>query len=108
MQCILRLATMEVKNKLTYEISLFWKLFSEILSQITERDYPKALMMDENGINCCAIRQVFDLNFTTTEVVSCQMQYRNDINEASFRIGASFRDSFKSICYEMCTVATMA
>ena len=38
MQCILGLATVEVKSEYMCENSLFWKLFNEVLSQITERD----------------------------------------------------------------------
>ena len=34
MHHILRLATMEVKSKSTQEISLFWELFNEILTEI--------------------------------------------------------------------------
>ena len=33
---ILRLTTMEVKGELTPEITLLWKLFNEVLSQITK------------------------------------------------------------------------
>ena len=69
MQHILRLATTEVKNETTHEISLFWKLFNKILSDITERDYtfnPKAIMVKENGINYYMIRQVFGVSFITS------------------------------------------
>ena len=48
MQHILRLATMEVKNKSTHEITVFWELFNEILSDIKGRDYkfnPRAIMV---------------------------------------------------------------
>ena len=70
---IIRLATMEVKIELTHEISLFWKLCNEVLSQITYRDYKfkaKAIMVDEDGANYCAIKQVFVINFVTSKVVS--------------------------------------
>ena len=110
-QFILRLATMEVKNESTHEISLFWKLFNEIPSQITELDYtfnPEDIMVDKNGVNYCTIRQVFGLNFMTSKMVSCQMHYKNDINKASFRIEVYFRDIFKCACYEMSSVGTVA
>ena len=58
---ILRLATMEVKNKSTCEIRLFWELLNKILSEITGRDYtfnPKAIMVNESHASCCVIRQV--------------------------------------------------
>ena len=44
---ILWLANMEVKNKSTHEIILFWELFNEILSDIKGRDYkfnPQAII----------------------------------------------------------------
>ena len=74
MQCILRLATMEVTNESTHEITLFWKLFNEILSEIKGRDYkfnPKATMIDENGANYCAVKQVFGVNFLSYQ--RCQL-----------------------------------
>ena len=70
------LATMEVKNELMHEISLFWKLFNEISSHITERGYtfnPKAIMVDKNDANYCAIRQVFGLHFMISKVENCHM-----------------------------------
>ena len=85
-------------------------LFNEVLSQITERDYKfnlKAIMVDEKDANYCAVKQVFGLHFMTSKVVSCQMHYKNDVNKASFRIGVCFRDEFKNMCYELCTIATI-
>ena len=41
-----------------------------------QRDYtsnPKAIMVDENGVNYCVIKQVFSVNFMISKVVSCQM-----------------------------------
>ena len=55
---ILRLATMEVKNKSTYEITVFWELFNEILSDIKGRNYKfnlRDIKVNENSANCCAI-----------------------------------------------------
>ena len=108
MQCILRQATMQVQNKSTHAISLSWKLFNKILSEVTERHFQsKANMGDENGTYYCANRQVFGVNFMTSEVVSCQMHYKNDINKVSFSTGLSYRDLVKSICYGMYSVATV-
>ena len=95
---------MEVKNKSTCEIIVFWELFNEIPSDIKGRDYkfnPRAIMVDENGANYCAIQKVFGIDFVTSKVVSCQMHYM------SFRMGPSYRDLFKSICHEICSIATV-
>ena len=111
MHRILRLAMMEVKSESTHEISIFWELFNEILSEIKGRNYkfnPKSIMVDENGANYCAIRNVFGLEFATSKVVSCQMHYKNDVNRASLKIGDSYKDVFKNICHEMCSVTTVA
>ena len=110
MWCILRLTTMKVKNEFSCEITLFWELFNEVMSDTKGRDYkfnPKAIMANENGANFCGIQMVFGGNFITPKVVSCQMHYRNDINRVS-RIGPSNRDIFKSICHGMCCIATLA
>ena len=111
MQYILRLAATETKNESTHEICLFWNLFKEILSEIMERDHtfnPKAIMVGENSANYCMIRQVFGVNFVTSKVLSCHMHYTNDVSRVSLRIGLSYRDLFKSICYGMCFIATVA
>ena len=111
MQHILRLATMEVKNESIHEITEFWKLFNEILSDIKGRDYkinPRAIMIDETGANYCPIQKVFGLDFVTSKVVSCPMHYKNGVNRVSFRIGPGYRDLFKTICHEMCSIATIA
>ena len=60
---------MEVKNESTCEISLFWKLFNEILSEIMERDHtfnPKVIIVDENSPNYYVFKQVFGVNFVTS------------------------------------------
>ena len=78
MRRILRLAMMEVKSESTHEISIFWDLFNEILSDIKGRNYkfnPKSIMVDENGANYCTIRKAFGLEFAMSKVVSCQMHY---------------------------------
>ena len=85
---------MEVKSKSTHEITIFWELFNEILSGI--KFNPRAIMIDENGANYCAIRKVFGLDFVTSKVVSCQMYYKNDVNRVSLRISDSYRDLFKT------------
>ena len=66
MHRILRLAMKEVKSESTCEISIFWELFNEILSEMKRRNYkfnPKSIMVDENSANYCAIRMVFGLEF---------------------------------------------
>ena len=111
MHHILRLAMTEAKSESTCEISIFWKLFNEILSEIKGRNYkfnPRSIMVDENSANYCAIRKVLGVEFVTSQVVSCQMHYKNDINRASLKIGDSYRDVFKNICHEMCSIATVA
>ena len=108
---ILRLSTMEVTNESTCEITVFWELFSEILNDIKGRDYKfnlSAIMVNENGANYCAIQKVFGLDFVTSKVVSCQMHCQNDVNRVSFTIGPIYRDLFKSICHETCSIATVA
>ena len=105
MCCILRLATVDIKNKSTHEIIVFWELFNEILSDIEGRDYkfnPRAIMVDENGANYCPIQKV------VIKVVSCQMHYTNDVSRVSFWIGPSYRDLFKHSCHGMCSIATVA
>ena len=64
-------------------------------------------MVDENGANYYAIKELIGVNFMNSKVDSCQMHYKNDINKALLRLGAAFRDEFKYIYNRMCTVATV-
>ena len=54
-------------------------------------------MVDENGVNYCATRNVFQLDFVLSKVVSCQMYYKNDVNRASLRISDSYRNLLKNL-----------
>ena len=59
---------MKVKNKSTCEIIVFWRLLNEILSDIKGRNSKfnlRALMVDENGGNYCAIQNIFGLDCVT-------------------------------------------
>ena len=69
MQHILKLYTIGVKRKSMHEISVFWELLNEILSDIKGRDYKfnlRAIMVEENGANYCVIQKVFGLDFVTS------------------------------------------
>ena len=68
----------------------------------------RAIMVDENSANYCAIQKVFGLDFVTSKVARSQMHYKDEVSRVFFRIGPSYRDLFKSICHEMCSVATIA
>ena len=69
---------------------------------------PKARMVNKNGTNYSMMKQVFGVNFITSKEVSCQKHYKNDVNRVSFRNRLSYRDLFQSICYGMCSLATVA
>ena len=55
MCCILRITKMEMKTEHTWNISVFWKLLIDVLSQVMEKeDYKfnlKAIMVDKKGAN---------------------------------------------------------
>ena len=44
-------------------------------------------MVDKNGAKYCAITEVFGVHFLSSKVVSCQLHYKNDVNNASLRLG---------------------
>ena len=37
-----------------------------------------------------------------------EKHYKNDVNRVSLNIGDSYKDVFKKICHEMCSVTTVA
>ena len=110
--CVIYLGLQQWKLKVSRQRKcLFWELFNEILTEIKGKNYkfnPKSIMVDENGANYCTIRKVFGLEFATSKVVSCQMHYKNDVNRASLKIGDIYKDVFKNICWEMCSITTIA
>ena len=75
------------------------ELLNEVLSKITDKeDYqlnPKSLMVDKNGTYYWGIKEVFELEFVASNIVSCQIHFKNDVNKALARPGCSFRQEFK-------------
>ena len=111
MRKILRLASMEVRAENTLHISLFWKLFNQMLSQIkghTTEFNPKAIMVDEAGANFCGVREAFGVEFCMQKVVSCQLHFKKDVIKHSNKIPECYRAEFRSVCYQMCCAATVA
>ena len=54
------------------------------------------------------MKMVFGLEIATSTVVSCQKHYKNNVNRSSLKIGYSYKDLFKNICHEMCSITTVA
>ena len=69
----------------------FWSLLNAVLAEITGKpEYkfnPKVIVIDENGINVCGVRQAFRLDFVISRVVSCQMHFKHDISKAFAKSG---------------------
>ena len=63
-------------------------------------------MVDKNSPNYCTRRKVFGLDFVASKVLSCQMHYKNDVIGHPSGL-VSYRDLFKNICQEMCSIATI-
>ena len=101
---------MDIKNESTHEITVFWELFNEILSNIKSRNYklnPRAVMV--NGmVPTIVLYERFLSLICHIKGGGSLMHYKNDVNRVSFRIGPSYRDFFKTICHEMCSVVTVA
>ena len=51
---------------------------------------------------------MFGLELVPSEVVSCQVHFKNDINKVLAKLGGSFREEFKNICTKMDKVTTIA
>ena len=83
MHCILRLAMMEVKSESTHEISIFWELFNEILSEIKGKNYKFNPKIHNGWWKWCKLlhyKEGLWTEFVTSKVVSGQMHYKNDVN----------------------------
>ena len=76
MQCMLRLASMEIHSENSKDISQFFSLFNELVVKVFKTEgkmfNPKAFMCDKGGANHKAIRIVYGEDFATSRVVGCQ------------------------------------
>ena len=59
-------------------------------------------------VSCVYIFICENNTFWFNNCVMPRLHYKNDINRASLKIGDSYKDVFKNICHEMCSVTTVA
>ena len=112
MKQILRLASMELRSENYIDISLFLRLFNEMLAEISNRPgykfNPRYFVCDEGGANYKAVRQVYGEEFVRHRVKGCQWHFKSDVKNHINKVGPTHRERFSEICNEMCQVTTVS
>jgi hypothetical protein len=112
---LLNLASMEVKSEDTRYITLFFKLFNEVLTEVYNEGKapgeqiewyhfnPCAVMCDENGANFKGM----EAELPGVKLVSCQMHYKTCAIQKSPRVSLSDRATFLQLVKDICTCHTV-
>ena len=112
MKQILRLASMELCSENYIDISLFLRLFNEMLAEISNtpgyKFNPRYFVCDEGGANYKAVRQVYGEDFVRHRVKGCQWHFKSDVKNHINKVGPTHRERFSEICNEMCQVTTVS
>ena len=112
MKQILRLASMELHSDNHMDISLFLRLFNEMLAEISKRPgykfNPRYFVCDEGGANFKAVLEVYGEDFVRHHVKGCQWHFKSDVKNHTNKVGPSHRERFSEICNEMCCVTTVS
>ena len=99
-----RLACMDCERENTKSVALFLKLFNEMLCKVKKDPTfiwsPRGIMMDENGANKNAIRQVLS-NDMAKRSWGCQWHYFRCAKRQSMKIYASDRKKFLNVAYAL-------
>ena len=110
---IIRLATMEIRTENTNDIAQFFKLFNEILQEVsgepTKMFNPRFFICDEAGANYNAIRLVYGDDFCNLRVKGCQFHFKTDmLKKANTIPDEEIREIFTVTCTKMCSVTTVS
>ena len=99
-----RLACMDCETENTENVALFLKLFNEILCKVKKDPTfiwsPRGIMVDENGANKNAIRQVLGDDMAKRSW-GCQWHYFRCAKCQSMKIKASDRKKFLNLAYAL-------
>ena len=108
---ILRLASMEIRSENATDITLFFRLFNEVLSQVKKqpgyRFNPRTFMCDEAGPNYVAIEMVYGKDFCFERVKGCQWHFKHDVKNKLSLILPEHREIFNKNCDRLCTVTSV-
>ena len=109
---ILRLASMEIRSENYVEISRFFQLFNQMLSQVTGtvgyKFNPRFFVCDEGGANWKALRHIYGENFTELRVRGCQWHFKSDVRNHINKVGIDERENFKKHTAALCDATTVA
>ena len=112
MKKILRLASMEIRSENHQDITLFFRLFNEILSTVKEEpNYkfnPRYFVCDEAGANYKAITQVYGPEFSAIRVKGCQWHFKSDVKNHVSKLRPEDQETFLTTCNALCDITTVA
>ena len=112
MQCILRLAYMEIQSENSKDTAQFFKLFNELVAKVSKTEgkmfNPRNFMCEKGEANHKAIRIVYSDEFAKTRIVGCQWHFQIDASRIAKHIGPDMREMFITLTKELCKVTTVA
>ena len=100
-----RLATMEARAEDTKSIKKFFKVLNRLLSHLKGVEYkfnPSQIMVDENGANYKAIKEIFG----DGRAVGCQFHFKNNAKDKANLLKPESREEFMEIIEKICHVNT--
>jgi hypothetical protein len=112
---LVNLASMECKAEDTECISLFFKLFNDILTKVFNEKKPKkqqvdrytfnprTIMCDENGANFNGI----EAQCPGVKVITCQMHYKMCALQRSYKVSVADRGTFLQLVQDICKCYTV-
>jgi hypothetical protein len=106
---VLRLATMEAEHEDTENITLFWKLFNEVLQKVSGRSgykfNPCKFIVDENGANINAIYAVYGKS-GLKRTASCLFHFKDCARKQLKNINSDERDTFMALVSQQAKAVT--
>ena len=64
-------------------------------------------MVDENGANFCGIREIYGADFEKQQVVSCQLNFKLDVQRKKNKVGIEHREDFIKKLHQMLPAPTV-
>lgn len=111
---VIRLAIMYCQHEDTVSLTLFWKLFNEVVAYVKGSPgyvfNPRAFMSDEHGGNKNAIRDVFGVQVSKKRHVTCAWHFTSNANKKAREVLKlpSDHDLFLGLCKELVDAHTVA
>ena len=112
MREMIHLASMEMHTENAEDITLFFRLFNEILQKVTGNDKykfkPRCFLCDEAGANYKVIKLVYGEEFCKQRVCGCQFHFKQQVQKKKHEVPEDMREEFINTCNQLRIVTTVS